>query len=808
MRVRDKDDRGVVQSVVLFLGVSVLSGALAAGLAIPFAGLAGFGTEKTAETLQDLPQELTTVPETRISRIVAADGKTEIAKLFEQNRTPVKLAQIAPIMQKAIVSIEDDRFFEHGALDAKGTLRALIRNQSSGGVQQGGSSITQQFVKLTLVEKANASGDEQAIKDATADTYERKIAELRYAIAIEKQFSKNEILEKYLNLANFGDGSYGVEAAAMHYFQVHASKLNVQQAAMLAGLVKNPTGYDPTNNAKAAKDRRDVVLNRMAELNVISAKQARNAVKTPVLSVKPVKPPNGCANSAYPFYCEYVVSKLLENPAFGKTEKDREHYIKTAGLTIQTSLDPKTQAAAQKSVDEHSKPTDDAIGAITMVEPGTGAVKAMVQSRKYGGDPKKHETSYNYNVEKSYDGGYGGFQNGSTMKAFTIAAAIQKGVPLNWKIESPPVLDLSGAKFSTCSGTTTAGKDYHPKNSTPAGGNLTMVQAARASTNTYFLQLSGQVGLCPIAKVAASVGLYDAQDGSPLDQVVSMTLGVGYVTPLMMANAYATFAARGKYCTPLLITSVVSYNGKSLSTPGPSCKQVLTPEVADGVNYVLHQVMEPGGTGGTLKFGSTDLAGKTGTINEAKAVWFAGYSNKMAAAAVVADADPKYEGLIGQTFDGRTMGDASGSGTAGPLWKTAMQGALKGLPTTRFTAPTKETQRGNVEDLPYVNGMNPDEAANKLRSMGFQAEIAPGQVNSEETQGTVAYLNPRTEDGAPEGAKVTIYVSNGSKNQPPSTPVTPGIPTPPVPPNTGKPRGGGGIPCPPWNPKYPNCGTR
>ncbi|WP_433014113.1 transglycosylase domain-containing protein [Kribbella sp. CA-294648] len=801
MRARDKDDRGVVQSVILFLGVSVLSGALAAGLAIPFAGLAGFTTEKTAETLQDLPQELKEFPLSRRSQIYAADG-SPIAELYEQNRTPLtSLNQISPIMQKAIVAIEDDRYFEHGALDAKGTLRALVRNQSNGSVQQGGSSITQQFVKLSLVERANALGDEKAIADATADTYERKIAELRYAVAVEKQFSKNEILLKYLNLANFGDGTYGVEAAAQHYFHVPASKLQLHQAAMLAGLVKNPTGYDPTNNPKRAKDRRDLVLRRMQELNVITAKQANAAIKLPVLAGPVKKVPNGCANSPYPFYCEYVVSKLLENPAFGKTPKARDHYLKTAGLKIRTTLDPKVQAAAQRSIDLNSKPTDRAIGAVTIVEPGTGVVKAMVQSRKYGGNPKRYETSYNYNVEKSYQGGYGGFQNGSTMKAFTIAAAIQKGIPLNYRINSPKTIELSKVKFSTCSGTTYAEK-YSPSNSTAAQGDLSMIDAARASTNTYFLQLSQQIGLCPIASLSAKLGLHDAQSGEPLDQVVSMTLGVGYVTPLQMANAYAAFAARGVYCTPLLITAVTNWRGKSISTPGPSCKQVLAPEVADGVNYVLQQVMMPGGTGGKLKFGSTDLAGKTGTIQDAKAVWFAGYSTKLAAAAVVADADPKYTKLEGQTFNGKKINDASGSGTAGPVWKAAMQGALKGLPNTKFTAPTDVTVRGNVKDLPYVNGVSPEEAANRLRSMGFEPVIATGLVDSVETAGTVAYLSPRTEDGAPEGSRVTIYVSNGSKAAPP--PVT-GTPLPPVPPTTGRPPGGGNQ-CPPWHPKYPNCG--
>ncbi|HZX09167.1 penicillin-binding protein [Kribbella sp.] len=772
--------------------MSVLSGALAAGLAIPLAGLAGFTTEKTSATLQDLPQQFDEVPLKQKSTILAADGSV-IATLAEQNRVPVKLKDVAPIMQKAIVAIEDDRFYEHGALDVKGTLRALIQNQSSGGIQQGGSSITQQYVKISLVEKATTPAEVAA---ATADNYQRKVAELRYAIAVEKQYSKQEILEKYLNLANFGDGAWGIQAAAQHYFSVNASQLTLPQAAMLAGLVKNPTGYDPTNNPKRSKERRDVVIRRMLQLNVISVSQANSALKTPVIDPNKVRPNNlGCANGPYPFYCEYVVGELENNPAFGKTKTDRSNYLKTAGLTIKTSLDPKIQADAQRSIDTHSKPTDDAIAAITIVEPGTGLVKAMAQSRQYGS--KRGQTAYNYNAPKTYAGGYGGFQNGSTMKAFTIAAAIQKGIPLNYKIASPSPIHLGGQTFSTCNGPYKIMGSYDPQNSTKNVPDPTMIEAAQKSTNTYFLQLSQRTGLCPIAKIAGALGMYDAQSLGPLQQVPAMTLGVDLITPLQLSNAYAAFAARGMYCTPWVVTSVKDSAGKPMSIPGANCKQVLAPEVADGVNAVLHQVMETGGTGSKLKFGSSDLAGKTGTINEAKAVWYAGYSTKLAAAATVADASLPYTKLIGQTLNGQTMNDASGSGTAGPIWEAAMKAALQGYPTTHFVAPSDKTQRGDVKDLPFVNGMNPQDASNKLKQAGFQVTIASGTVNSPETAGTVAYTDPRQRDGAPAGSLVTIYISNGNnKNQPSGT----NTPKPPTTTNTVNPN------CPPWNPKYPNCG--
>jgi membrane peptidoglycan carboxypeptidase len=541
----------------------------------------------------------------------------------------------------------------------------------------------------------------------------------------------------------------------------------------------------------------------MQELNVITAKQANDAIRTPVYDPKKVQEiPNGCASSKYPFYCEYVVSKLLENPAFGKTKKEAEHYIKTAGITVKTSLDPKTQRAAEAAIKAKSKPTDTAVAAITMVQPGSGLIKGMAQSKPYGNGKNSTSTSYNYNVEKTYPGGYGGFQIGSTMKAFTIAAAIQQGIPLNYRINSPAQMFMGNLKFKTCTGTT-RDPEYRPKNSTSAAGNLTMIQAAQASTNTYFLQLSQRTGLCSIATLAAKLGLKDAQNGQPLQQVISMTLGIDNVSPLMLSNAYATFAARGKYCKPLAVTAITSAAGKPIKTPGIDCEQVLAQPVADGVNRVLHEVMEPPGTGSKLKFGTSDLAGKTGTIQDNKAVWYSGYSSTLAAAAVVADASVPYTDLMrGHTLNGKDIADASGSGTAGPIWETAMKAALRGTPETHFVPPNDKTVRGDVKNLPFVNGMSVQDATNKLQGEGFQVTLAPGTVDSEEAAGTVAYTTPRQRDGAPEGSLVTLHISNGSKSQNPPPP--PNTPQPPNPPNTVKPPN---LPqCPPWHPKYPNCG--
>ncbi|MFC0624215.1 penicillin-binding protein [Kribbella deserti] len=811
MRARDKDDRGVVQSVVLFLGVSVLSGALAAGLAIPFAGLAGFGTQRASETFEQLPQELKVDPPPVRSSVRATNG-TPIANLFEQNRVRLEsLNQIAPIMKQAIISIEDYRFYEHGALDAKGTLRALLRNQTEGSVQQGGSSITQQYVKLVLLQQADTEEEQKA---ATAETYERKIRELRYAVAVEKQYSKDEILLKYLNLANFGDGAYGVEAAARHYFKATAKTLTLPQAALLAGIVKSPSAYNPTTKSgkKRAKDRRDVVLRRMQELKVITPKQAADAIKTPVIDMNKVQQvPKGCASSAYPFYCEYVYAHLLNNPALGKNPEERAEYIKSAGLTIRTSIDPEIQRDAQAAINAKTKPGDQAMAAMTVVEPGTGLVKAMVQSRPYGNNKAKGETTWNYNVEASYGSGFGGFQPGSTMKAFVLAAAIQQGVPLNHMIDAKKQIHLGGQRFRTCDGNIPVTPGYSPKNST-ISGPMNLVRATAQSVNTYFLLLSQQIGLCGPSTLATKLGVVNAKTedddliGKPLDVYPSYTLGVGNVTPLMMANAYATFAARGKHCTPLLITSITDSSGKNIPTPGAKCEQVMQPEFADGVNRVLGSVMTSGGTGSKLNFGRP-AAGKTGTTQESKAVWFVGYTPTYAAAVGVTDPDGTQESLTKLTFNGRRLGGSvSGGGTAGPIWEAAMRAIHEGLPEQGFHKVDPDVVKGDVIPIPRVTGMSPDEAISTLKAAGFNPQVAGDRRDSDQPEGTVAYTSPRRSEGAIAGGTVIIYLSNGKDpNRPPSPPPTTTSPPPTGKPTTKPTKPGNGNTCPPLR---PNCNER
>src|SRR4051812_27643085 len=302
----------VTSQVGVLVALSALMGVLVAGLVIPFAGVLGMGTKAVSKSMKDFPIKVAEQPLAQRTRVLDAQGKL-IATFYDQNRVNVPLDKIAPIMRKAITATEDARFYQHGALDVKGTLRAFVTNQTNNGSTQGGSSITQQLAKMTQVNEARTKKAREA---ATADTYQRKIQELRLAVAFEKNYSKDWILERYLNIAYFGDGAYGVQSASRHYFSKDASELQPVEAALLAGLVKNPVGYDPTTFPERALARRNIVLNRMASVGVISQPDA-DQLATPPLGLRVSPARNGCLGSKAAFFCDYVRRYLLADPSLG-----------------------------------------------------------------------------------------------------------------------------------------------------------------------------------------------------------------------------------------------------------------------------------------------------------------------------------------------------------------------------------------------------------------------------------------------------------------------------------------------------------
>ncbi|WP_159081500.1 penicillin-binding protein [Nocardioides sediminis] len=760
----------VASHLAVMTVVSAILGVLVAGLAIPFAGVMGVAAKDVSKGMVNLPAELEAKELAQKTRIYDVNGNL-IASLYDQNRINVPLSQISRKMVQAIVGIEDYRFYDHGAMDIRGTLRAFVTNQASGSVQ-GGSSITQQMVKQTLLNQAETKQEAAA---ATDDTYARKLRELRYAIAFEKNYSKDWILERYLNIAYFGDGAYGVQAAARHYFSKNAKNLNHVQSALLAGLVKNPTGYDPTNSPERAINRRNVVLDRMAQLGVIEEAKAEK-LKERKLGLKIERSPNGCQQSQAPFFCDYAVNYLMKDKSLGETAKDRKRLLQSGGLTIQTTLDLDYQKAADQAVSSHVYPTDRAIGGLAMVEPGTGNVKALAQSRPMGRDKKAGQTYLNYVVPKKY-GDANGFQAGSTFKVFVLASAINQGIPLSTSIPSPQEMELPDSSFETCNGPYAGSGSWPVANST-GEGTYNLYTGTQESVNTFFAQLEQRTGMCEPLELAEQMGieLPDSQ------KVPSWILGVSDSNPLTMAEAYATFGARGIHCDSRPVTSIADANGNPVKDYPETCEQVMPGATADAVNDVLRGVMEPGGFGQNIAIDKPS-AGKTGTNNDNMSVWFAGYTPEIAAAAMVAGADPlgNWVTLNGQSVGGSYISSAFGSTVAGPIWGDAMAAVSPKLDYTDFTAPSGDQIAGVLTGVPDVSGMTQPAATQALEAAGFVVSVG-GAVNSEVPADNVAYTSPSGGTSLSSGDTVVIYPSTGYVPPPPPAPK----------PNRGGGGGGGG----------------
>ncbi|MGW6499530.1 transglycosylase domain-containing protein [Nonomuraea angiospora] len=715
MQAQRKDRSNPVLSILRLIIAGSVAGVLAAAVALPAVGGAGISTKSAVESLNLKPEELDEPPLPERTVLKDANGK-QFAQFYFENRQSVRLDQVAPIMQTALIAIEDFRFYQHGPIDVEGTARALMKNLSGGGVMQGGSSITQQYVKQVLVNKAETPEEQAA---AIAPTLSRKLSELRNAMAIEKKYSKNQILEKYLNIAYFGAGAHGIQAAARRFFDKPASELSLAESATLAGAVQNPARTDPSVGPESRArllQRRNIVLDRMAEIGKISQQEAAEA-KAKKLGWKNIKAPGGCEASKFPYFCLYVQYEILNNEDFGKNQDERKKLLQRGGLTIKTTIDPKMQAAADKAIKKYVSRKDKPVASQAMVVPGTGEIKAMAASRKFGGSKKKNEMSYNIVADAAHGGGRG-FQQGSTAKVYTLATALEEGLKYGDGFPSPAGYQAGGySTFKDCKGNNVGDPSHTVNNSSEGGAGFKTLQTGTwGSVNTFFLKLEEKVGLCSVVKMAKKLGVKRA-DGQKLSEVETFTLGVNEVDPVTIASSYAVFASRGQYCKPLAITEIKDRNGKAKQYK-PKCSQVLEEEVADAVSGILSGVFtkgtmqEVGGIG-------RDAAGKTGTTDNYASAWFAGYTPNMSSAVSLGDPrGTKGNELIGVTIGGRYYSYVYGASISGRIWKDAMQTALKGVEAAEFTpvdqsrfggctencAPKKPEKKDKDEEGPPTDG--------------------------------------------------------------------------------------------------------
>ena len=667
--------------------LTVAMGVLAAATVIPGTAFLAATASDVADDALALPLELDDRPNPQTSRLLASDGSL-LAYFYEENRQDVPLDKINDTMKTAIVAIEDNRFYEHGALDLKGTLRALVNN-ASGDATQGGSSITQQLVKLTLVQQATTK---EQIQAATEVSTARKVRELKLAITYEEEHTKEEILERYLNIAYFGDGAYGVNAAAFHYFSVGPEDLSVAQAATLAGLVKNPDEYNPRVYPERALQRRNTVLQVMANQGEISQDEADELIASD-LGLKITQFPNGCVSSVAAFSCDYIRRYLLTEEALGENADERRSRLERGGLTIKSTIDVRMQKAINKAVSNRVAQTDQAIGSLALVEPGTGNVRGVAQSRPMGTDKAGGETFLNFSVPPQY-GESSGFQAGSTFKFFTAVAALKQGIPTSKAYNSPQNMVIPRGTYFDCEGGGT--DEWDVKNST-GSGTFNMVGGLRRSVNTYFAQLERDAGLCNTVRAARSMGIYvpnGDNENENTNEVPSFTLGVTSVSTLDMAAAYASAASGGEYCEPRPVNEILDSAGEVIKKYETQCERVMSENEAATMNAILRGLQQPGGFGysnGTAL--NIDSAAKTGTTNSSQAVWYVGYTPELAAASMIAGANKegRPRSLVGVTLNGAPINfnQAGGSSLAGPMWKDAMGVIQNYLSPERFDNPSQ-----------------------------------------------------------------------------------------------------------------------
>ena len=686
-----------------------LAGVVAAFVVLPVVGGIGLATRNSAQAFTSLPSDLTQVPLPQRNTMLDADGNI-LAVLYAQNRIEVPLEEISPIMQQAVIAIEDQRFLDHAGIDFRGTLRASI-STGAGGQVQGGSSITQQYVKQILLTAATTKEEQEA---AVAVSINRKLREARYAIGLENKLSKKEILEGYLNIAYFGAGSYGVEIASQRYFSKSADELTLSEAATLAGLVQNPSRFDPTRFPDRAQNRRDDVLNAMVSAGYITKEQSDKAKSVSVGSdLKPAELSNGCVNSYAPYFCDYVLTVLKNDPVFGETPEERERLLAIGGLTIQTTLSLDAQTSSQKAVDEKI-PFDDESGkaaAITMIRPGTGEITAMAQNRKWGRSGAGY-TTVNYNVPVSANGTVG-FQAGSTFKAFTVAAAFKLGWDPFKVVNAPQKKEFEN--FKEC-GTGAKFAPYQVKNSTGSGA-FDIFSGTAFSVNTYFVGLEEKIGLCEPLAIAKASGVQQG-NGEDFAGYPCFTLGCFDVTTLDMTEGMATFAAHGLHCDSIAIKSVTDRYENELEVPSADCTQRIDREVADSTTAVLAGVVDGplGGRTGRAMYFDRPAAGKTGTTDNSAAVWFVGYTPDMAASVWVGDPrGGQKHPMKNVRINGQYYGQVFGSTMPGPIWRDALRGALENVPATRWSLNT-------------LNGINAGGYGNKITA---SKEVCAGLEDEE-----------------------------------------------------------------------------
>lgn len=758
---------GKVTSLVKLVAAIAAGGLVLAAMLFPAFGGAGQAAKSTADIVNKVDPEFTAEAPQLVTTVLAADG-SPIVNYYNYYRLPIPLDQMGEWMPKAIVAVEDKRFYEHAGVDTQGMFRAAVQNAVTGGVSQGASTITQQLVKNTLLYQADSQAERDA---ATEQSLGRKLREAKIALQLEKDFSKEQILEKYLNLMNMGNGAYGVRAASLTYFGVEPVNLTIDQAALLAGLVQNPTKFNPTHSPEAAKDRRDVVLKLMADQGQISEEEYQAAVATPITLSGTGKPSRSCADTANygGFFCDYVWQYLTQNLGIP------EATLKNGGLTIQTTLMPSYQVAATDAIVGASSSFkqnasifgfgDNRIATMPILDVDSGNVLALGVNKRYGNDPNDPaQTNNNFPVLPASDG------NGSTNKLFPATVALSQGT--GWKFEltakapyTSQIMKRQGVNYAVSN----ASNGYPDR--------MPLDTALYMSSNTYFVALEDYIGsMKPIADMAYNMGLWAPGDTSARDTIAAedraaFTLGPDGVSPLRLATAYNTIANRGTKCEPTPIAAITGADGQPAVnpatgqpwfTPGSNCTaNVVSQGVADTLNQILLKDVMPGNSGQTGErayINGYQIAGKTGTAQDNRSYTFVGWTPDILAA-VYAFSPTSNDTM---PAPGGASGEGFGGGYPAQMWKLAMQNILPQIGSSSFPPANQQVAAGKTSVLSVdCVGQSPSNCQAMLEQSGHSGKDSGTPVDSTLPAGTVAAQDPPAGSSVSPGSTVTYSLSSG-----------------------------------------------
>ena len=780
---------GALSGVFGAIAMSAVAGVLLTAAVTPIVAVTGAAASSAINVFENLPDHLNPGQLAQPSTIYAknSEGKdVEVATFYEQDREPVKWDEISQYIKDAAVAEEDPRFYTHGGVDLLATSRAVAQN-AMGSNLSGASTITMQYVRNVLVQEAEAIVDPEerdaAYEDAMRQDMDRKLKEMRYSVSIEKQYSKDEILLGYLNIALFGRQIYGIQSAAQYYYGKDASDVSLAEAASLVAIVNNPSQLqiDLPENIERNQDRRNKILGSMLNHGRITQEQYDEAVAT---AVEPnITPrPAGCdiaeSRMNLGYFCDYVQRYILNDPSFGNSSQERFFNFQRGGYDIHTTINIDMQNAGVQAMRDNVPATMDGIdigGVGVSTENGTGRVLAMVQNRTFSADPEvtKDNAAYtgiNYSTDFEY-GGSGGFQVGSTFKAITLTEWIRSGhsvrqsVNANGRTEQYqnfPAHCLDGGVYGYGSWTfqNDQGRQY---------GTRTVQNVIEQSINGGVVSMQQQMDLCDTFDTAKKLGVHRAseQNSDPTMSnygtrdlaILPSTVygGTDEIAPITMASAFGAYGAEGEVCTPVPIDKILDPDGEEVNFTGSQCSSAIAPEVAAGVAYVLESTVNNGLAGHARSAIGTPHYAKTGTTDNVKDNWTVGGSSKVSTAVWVGNVTGDVSTQQFGGWEGLMAADQR-------IWPAIMNVADEEYGGDPFPSPGDAALRVTTQEVPDTSGQSYDDAKKLLEDAGFTVSDG-GDTDSSEDEGRVARTDPEAGSSAPQGSSIRLYRSNGSMSE-------------------------------------------